>query len=168
LTACRSGEVRGALWEEVDIDMQLWIVPALRMKMNREHRIPLSTEAVLLLQALPRLEGSPLVFPATRGGQLSDMTLSATMKRIHEAEVKLGGVGFLDRVSQRPAVPHGVRSTFRDWAAETTHFPREMAEAALAHRVSSAVEAAYRRGDMMEKRRQMMAAWAGFLVGRGA
>jgi integrase len=168
LTACRSGEVRGALWEEIDINKQLWIVPALRMKMNREHRVPLSAEAVLLLQALPRLEGSPLVFPAMRGGQLSDMTLSAAMKRIHEAEVKLGGVGFLDRVSKRPAVPHGVRSTFRDWAAETTHFPGEMAEAALAHRVGSSVEAAYRRGDMMEKRRQMMAAWAGFLVGRVA
>ena len=168
LTACRSGEVRGALWEEIDMDRQLWIVPALRMKMNREHRVPLSAEAVLLLRALPCVEGNPLVFPAARGGQLSDMTLSAAMKRIHEAELKLGGVGFLDRVSKRPAVPHGVRSTFRDWAAETTHFPSEMAETALAHRVGSSVEAAYRRGDMMEKRRQMMAAWAGFLGGRVA
>jgi integrase len=165
LTACRSGEVRGALWEEIDLGKQLWIVPAARMKMEREQRVPLSDAAVVVLQALPRFDGVSLVFSAPRGGQLSDMTLSSMMKRIHKTETKLGRVGFVDRVSKRPAVPHGLRSTFRDWVAEVTQFPGEMAEAALAHRVSNAVEAAYRRGDMMEKRRQIMAEWADFLFG---
>jgi len=166
LTAARSGEVRGAAWDEIDLDKALWIVPALRMKMQREHRVPLTAEAVALLKALPKLDGNPQVFPGVRGGQLSDMTLSMLMKRQHTAAVAAGGKGYLDRVSKRPAVPHGLRSTFRDWVAERTTFPGEMAEVALAHRISSAVEAAYRRGDMIEKRRRMMADWADFLSGR--
>lgn len=166
LTAARSQEVRGARWDEIDLGAALWIVPAARMKMDREHRVPLTPEAIALLNALPRDDENPLVFPAPRGGPMSDMTLSAAMKRLHEADVKDGGSGFLDRVSKRPAVPHGLRSTFRDWAAERTNFPGEMAETALAHRVSNAVEAAYRRGDMIEKRRVMMAKWADHLCGR--
>ena len=163
LTATRSQEIRGAAWDEIDLDKALWIIPAARMKMDREHRIPLSGAAVALLQALPRLEGNPLVFPAARGGQLSDMTLSAAMKRLHEADIAAGGAGFVDRVSKRPAVPHGLRSTFRDWVAERTTYPGDMAEVALAHRISNAVEASYRRGDMIEKRRKMMSDWAGYL-----
>jgi integrase len=165
LTAARSGEVRGAVWAEIDLDRALWTIPADRMKMSREHRVPLSPAAVALLQAMPRLEGTEMVFPSTKGGQLSDMTLSATMRRMHEAEIEAQRPGFIDRVNKRPAVPHGLRSTFRDWVAERTHFPGEMAEVALAHKISSAVEAAYRRGDMIEKRRGMMADWAGFLAG---
>lgn len=165
LTATRSQEVRGALWEEIDLDKGLWIVPAARMKMGKEHRIPLSPRAVAMLRALPRIEGNPLVFPAARGGQLSDMTLSATMKRMHEAEVDEGGAGFLDRTSKRPAVPHGLRSTFRDWVAERTQYPGDLAEVALAHKINNAVEASYRRGDMIEKRRRMMADWADYLGG---
>lgn len=165
LTATRSQEVRGALWEEIDLDKGLWIVPAARMKMGKEHRVPLSPRAVAMLRALPRIEGNPLVFPAARGGQLSDMTLSATMKRMHEAEVAEGGAGFLDRTSKRPAVPHGLRSTFRDWVAERTQYPGDMAEVALAHKISNSVEASYRRGDMIEKRRRMMADWADYLGG---
>ena len=163
LTATRSQEVRGAAWDEFDLDKGLWVIPAQRMKMDREHRIPLTTEAVALLKALPRLDSNPLVFPSARGGQVSDMTLSATMKRMHETEVAADRAGFVDRVSKRPAVPHGLRSTFRDWAAERTQYPGDMAEVALAHRISNAVEASYRRGDMIEKRRAMMATWAGFL-----
>jgi integrase len=166
LTATRSQEVRGAGWDEIDLDKALWIVPGARMKMDREHRIPLSAEAVAMLNALPRLEGNPLVFPAARGGQLSDMTLSATMKRMHATDVAAGGVGFVDRTSKRPAVPHGLRSTFRDWVAERTTYPGDMAEVALAHRISNAVEASYRRGDMIEKRRKMMGDWAGYLAGK--
>lgn len=166
LTAARSGEVRGATWAEIDLERGLWIVPAQRMKMKREHRVPLSKAAIDLLEALPKLDGNPLVFPAAKGGMLSDMTLSATMRRMHEAAEGAGG--YLDPRSKRPAVPHGLRSTFRDWAAERTNFPSEMAEVALAHRISNAVEAAYRRGDMVEKRRAMMAAWAGFLNGAEA
>lgn len=168
LTATRSGEVRGARWDEIDLDAALWIVPAVRMKMGREHRVPLSPDAVALLKALPRMAGTPYVFPAIRGGQLSDATLSATMKRIHAADLDAGGAGFVDRVSKRPAVPHGLRSTFRDWVADRTDFSGDMAEIALAHKVGSAVEAAYRRGHMVEKRRAMMAAWADFVTGREA
>lgn len=165
LTATRSGEVRGAVWAEIDLGRALWTIPADRMKMSREHRVPLSPAAVALLQAMPRLEGTDMVFPSTKGGQLSDMTLSATMRRMHEAEIDAQRPGFIDRANKRPAVPHGLRSTFRDWVAERTHFPGEMAEVALAHKISSAVEAAYRRGDMIEKRRRMMADWADFLAG---
>lgn len=165
LTAARSGEVRGAVWAEFDLDAALWVIPAQRMKMGREHRVPLSAAAVALLEALPRLDGCDMVFPSSKGGPLSDMTLSATMRRIHEAEIEAERPGFLDRVSKRPAVPHGLRSTFRDWVAERTTFPGDMAEVALAHRISNAVEAAYRRGDMIEKRRAMMDAWTAFLSG---
>ena len=97
---------------------------------------------------------------------MSDMTLSAAMRRMHAADLTEGHAGFVDRVSKRPAVPHGLRSTFRDWAAERTHFPGDMAEVALAHKVGNAVEAAYRRGDMVEKRRALMTAWADFLIGK--
>jgi integrase len=164
LTAARSQEVRGAEWAEIDLDNALWIIPAARMKMGREHRVPLTADAVALLKALPRMQGNPLVFPAARGGQLSDMTVSAVMRRMNESDIAEGGPGFLDRVSKRPAVPHGLRSTFRDWVAERTNFPGEMAEVALAHKISNAVEAAYRRGDMIEKRRRMMGEWDQFLV----
>lgn len=166
LTASRSGEVRGAVWDEIDLDRALWVIPAARMKMKREHRVALCPDAVALLKALPRFEGNPLVFPAARGGELSDMTLSATMRRIADTDTKEGGNGYLDRISKRPAVPHGLRSTFRDWVSERTTFPGEMAEVALAHKISNAVEAAYRRGDMIEKRRAMMTAWSDFLAGR--
>jgi len=164
LTAARSGEVRGATWDEVDLDRGLWTIPAARMKMKREHRVPLPPVAVALLKALPKLKDNPLVFPAAKGGMMSDMTLSATMRRMHET-AEAEGAGFIDPRNKHPAVPHGLRSTFRDWVAERTTYPGEMAEVALAHRISNAVEAAYRRGDMVEKRRAMMAAWAGFLVG---
>ncbi|WP_406736544.1 tyrosine-type recombinase/integrase [Thioclava sp. GXIMD4215] len=167
LTACRSQEVRGARWEEIDLEAALWVIPASRMKMDREHRVPLTRDAVALLEALPRFPDVDLVFPAPRGGELSDMALSASMRRIHKAEVEAGRDGYLDRVSKRPAVPHGLRSTFRDWVAEYTHFPGDMAEVALAHRVGNAVEAAYRRGDMVEKRRAMMTAWQDFVSGKG-
>ncbi len=168
LTALRSQEIRGALWEEIDLDKALWIIPAARMKMEREHRVPLSKEALALLQALPRFDDNPLVFPAARGGQLSDMTLSAAMKRMHEADIADGGAGFVDRESKRRAVPHGLRSTFRDWVAENTNYPGDMAEVAIAHKISNAVEASYRRGDMVEKRRKMMGDWAGYLAGVGS
>lgn len=161
LTASRSGEVRGATWDEIDLENMLWTIPAKRMKMDREHRVPLPTYAAELLR---RESTSPYLFPAVRGGMLSDATLSATMKRIHKDDEH----GFIDRVSKAPAVPHGMRSTFRDWAAELTHFPSDMVEMALAHKVGSAVEAAYRRGDMLEKRRDLMNAWASHLLGKKA
>ncbi len=146
LCAARSGEVRGACWAEIDLEAQVWTVPATRMKAGREHRVPLSKQMISLLKGLPRLEDNDLLFPALRGAQLSDMSLTAVMRRM---EVN--------------AVPHGFRSTFRDWAGELTNFPRDLAEQALAHTLESKVEAAYRRGDALEKRRQMMQEWADFI-----
>jgi len=143
LTAARSGEVREMRWGEIESD--LWVIPAARMKARREHRVPLSAATRTLLESLPRFEGVDLVFPGSRGNALSDMTLTAVMRRMGRTEV-----------------PHGFRSTFRDWAAERTSYPSDMAEMALAHTISSAVEASYRRGDMVEKRRRMMEDWASF------
>lgn len=148
LTAARSGEVRGATWQEIDMDAAVWTVPAERMKAGKEHRVPLSPQALALLAGLPRVHGIELVFPAPRGGLLSDTALTALMRRME-----------LD------AVPHGMRSTFRDWAAERTNYPREVAEMALAHTIGNAVEAAYRRGDLFTKRAEMMAEWAIFCAG---
>ena len=162
MTAARSGEIRGAKWSEIDLDARLWTIPADRMKACKEHRVPLTDAAVSLLFELDQFAGSEFVFPAARGGMLSDAALSACMKRIHAANPS----GYCDSRSGRPGVPHGLRSTFRDWAAERTEYPREMAEIALAHSVGSDVERAYRRGDMVEKRRGMMEAWGEFLRGR--
>ncbi|PWK55528.1 tyrosine-type recombinase/integrase [Silicimonas algicola] len=147
-------------WAEYDTAEKVWTISGKRMKAGADHRVPLSPAAVALLNDMERFEGTDLVFPAPRGGQLSDMALSATMRRINEAREG----GYLDARSQRPAVPHGLRSTFRDWAAERG-YPRDMAEIALAHTVGSEVERAYRRTDMLERRRAMMDAWAGFLSG---
>lgn len=170
LTACRSGEARGTTWGEFDLAAAVWTIPGTRMKAGREHRVPLTPEALALIKAAPRRADSDLVFAAPRGGPLSDMALTSVMRKLHAADQEraqaLGGAdpgGFLDRSSGRPAVPHGLRSTFRDWAAELTDYPRDMAEIALAHTVGSDVERSYRRGDMIEKRRQMMAAWGRFL-----
>jgi integrase len=145
LTAARSGEVRGMTWAELDLNAKIWVIPAERMKAEKEHRVPLIESTIRMLNALSQVEGTALVFPAPRGGPLSDMALTAVLRRM-----------------KVDAVPHGFRSTFRDWAAERTNFPRDMAEMALAHTVGDKVEAAYRRGDMMEKRRKMMQAWAAF------
>lgn len=164
MCASRSGEIRGAVWSEIDLQAGLWTIPAKRMKATNEHRVPLTAEAVALLKALPIFEGSDFVFPAARGGMLSDAALSACMKRIHEG----GEDRYLDTRTGRPAVPHGLRSTFRDWTAERTEYPRDMAEISLAHVVGSDVERAYRRGDMLDKRRAMMAAWQRFLRGEAS
>lgn len=159
LTAARSGEVRGATWSEIDLEAKQWVVPKERMKAKREHRVPLTDDVVSLLRAMPRIEGSDYVFPAARGGMLSDMALSSVMRRMQGSATTSGGAGWLDPRSGRPAVPHGLRSTFRDWAAEKG-YERDMAEIALAHTVGSEVERAYRRSDVIERRRAMMAAWA--------
>lgn len=164
-TASRSGEIRGALWDEIDLDNGIWTIPADRMKAGREHRVPLSSQAVELLTNQPRFLDCSYVFPSPKNGVMSDMTISAVMRRIQGTEEKEGRPGFLDLRSRRPAVPHGLRSSFRDWAAEKTNYPREMAEMALAHTVGSDVERAYRRSDMVDKRREMMEEWAVFLEG---
>jgi integrase len=164
LTAVRSGNVRGAVWDEIDLEKAVWTIPASRMKMKRDHTVPLPEAAVALLRSLPRFEGNPLVFPAQRGGQMSDMTLSATMKRMHESDVKAGGPGYLDLESGKPAVPHGLRACFRMWAGEAG-LSREHAEIALAHKFGDATEQAYQRSIYTEQRRPMMEAWGKFLSG---
>ena len=145
LTAARSGEVRGALWDEFDLDIQTWTIPPNRMKASREHRVPLSDMALAVLSdAEFKYGGSGLVFPSPTGRPLSDSTMS---KLLRELGVK--------------AVPHGFRSSFRDWCAETGR-PREIAEAALAHTVKG-VEGAYFRSDLFEQRRELMQAWSVYL-----
>ena len=148
LTACRSGEVRGARWEEIDIACAAWTVPAERMKGGRTHRVPLSEQAIAVLEEARGLDnGSGLVFPAPRSGlDLSDMAFAQLLRRLE-----------LD------FVPHGLRSSFRDWAAEQTNAPHAVMEAALAHSVKNSTEAAYFRSDLFELRRGLMAEWGRFL-----
>lgn len=162
LTASRSGEVRGMKWDELDLTKRLWIIPPDRMKAGREHRVTLSDAAIELLENVPRLANCDLVFFSPTGRELSDMSLSAVMRRMDEAAQKGDTLRFLDAQSGRPAVPHGLRSTFRDWAAENGH-DHVLAELALAHHVGSTVERAYRRSDLVERRRELMADWAKFL-----
>jgi len=147
LTAARSGEVLGARWAEMDMVAKVWTVPAARMKAGREHRIPLSDRALAILQRLGEAKTGEFVFP----GQRSDKPLSGMSMEMLLRRMKAGGV-----------TVHGFRSAFRDWCGEATHFPREIAEAALAHTIGDKAEQAYRRGDALEKRRALMEAWAGF------
>ena len=147
LTAGRSGEVRGARWEEIDFEAATWTVPASRMKMARPHRVPLSDRAMQVLQEARELSADhDLVFPSPTGRILSDSTISKLVRE--------NGIG---------CVPHGMRSSFRDWAAECSDAPREVCELALAHVNSDRVEAAYRRSDLFEKRRELMAQWAAYI-----
>lgn len=164
LTATRSGEVRGATWNEIDLDEEVWIIPSERMKAEREHRIPLSPAALTLLNDLPRILGTDLIFPSSKNTALSDMTLTATIRRMDEVSIREGGRGWKDK-SNNVVTAHGFRSTFRDWAGETTAHPREVIEHALAHQLKDKAEAAYQRGDLLLKRRMLMTDWAKYCVG---
>jgi integrase len=149
LTAARSGEVRGARWSEIDFDRAEWTIPAERMKAGQPHRVPLSEPALALLREQAKLkDGSGLVFLGQRKHvPMSDMTLTAVLRRMGRGDL----------------TAHGFRSTFRDWAAEATHHPNHVVEQALSHAIASAVEAAYRRGDLIAKRQTLMDDWAAFL-----
>ena len=149
LTATRSGEVRGAVWTEIDRDEGVWTIPAQRTKGNRGHRVPLSRRALEILEEARALGGGgPLVFPSVRGKPLGSTAMSDLLRALRIA-----------------AVPHGFRSSFRDWAAEETDHPRKVAEAALAHKVRNQIEAAYRRSDLFKRRRRLMYDWAAYLAG---
>ena len=149
LTATRSGEVRGAVWTEIDRDEGVWRIPARRTKGNREHRVPLSRSALEILKEAKVLgRGNRLVFPRVGGKPIGNTAMSELLRGLRIA-----------------AVPHGFRSSFRDWAAEETDHPREVAEAALAHKVRNPIEAAYRRTDLFERRRRLMDDWADYLAG---
>jgi integrase len=154
LTAARSGEVRHAVWDEFDLEAKLWTIPKERMKANREHVVPLCTRAVKIIErcAELRLRNGAIVFPGIRNLQpLSDMTLTKLLKEM-----------------KQPYTAHGFRSAFRDWVSEETEHPSDVAEAALAHVVANKTEAAYRRGNLLEKRRVMMDAWAAYCGKRPA
>lgn len=143
LTAARSGEARGATWCEIDLESGTWVIPSCRMKAEKEHRVALSAAAIALLNALPRIDGTDLLFPSGKNAPLSDMTLTAVLRRMGRSDI----------------TAHGFRSTFRDWAGETTAYPREVIEHALAHQLRDKAEAAYARGTLFEKRRKLMEAW---------
>ena len=151
LTAARSGEVRAAPPEEFDLKAKLWTIPAQRMKTEREHVVPLSPRAIEIVEEARKLApNSPFVFPSRRttGKPLSDMALTMLLRRL-----------------KVDATAHGFRSTFRDWVSEETDFPSEVAEMALAHAIENKVEAAYRRGKLLEKRRELMIVWEQFSQG---
>ncbi|OOY12231.1 hypothetical protein BMG00_11160 [Thioclava marina] len=178
LSALRSGSLRNAQWSHINFEKRLWVVPAEFMKDTtgtggEEHRVPLTEDMLELLSRIPRQSGSDFIFTGSRG-PISDGTIRKVMVTLHEKRIKRTqeqsehAFGYIDSRSKKIAVPHGLRSTFRDWVAERTGFPREMAEIALAHTVGSEVERAYRRSDMVEKRRNMMKAWGDFLNGRQA
>lgn len=147
LNAARTGEVIGARWSEVDLGAKLWTIPADRMKARKEHRVPLSGRALEILKALPR--EADFVFPGGRkGSAISNMAMAQVLKRMNRLNITV----------------HGFRSTFRDWAAERTNYPNHVVEMALAHVIGDKVEAAYRRGDLFEKRRKLMEAWTAYCM----
>jgi integrase len=162
LTAARSGEARGATWSEFDLGAAVWEVPASRMKARRPHRVPLSKPALELLQSLPRIEGEPYVFPAPRGGCLSDMSLCVLLRRMQGDPPQ-----WVDKAGV-PIVTHGFRACFRTWAEEMTSYSRAITEAALAHTNADRVEAAYQRSDLFERRRALMEDWGAYCTRREA
>ncbi|MCH7391197.1 tyrosine-type recombinase/integrase [Acinetobacter dispersus] len=167
LTACRSGEVFGARWHEIDFKNKVWIIPKERMKASKEHRVPLSEAALRLLEQLYQ-ETCPqpddFIFPAPRSGMLSDMSLTTLIKRMHEQKLKENGLGYIDPKQNRVITTHGFRSTFRDWSADKTDYPREVCEHVLAHKLPDEVEAAYLRGAYLEKRKALMEDWAIYIM----
>ena len=149
LAAARTSEVIYAKWAEIDFKKKLWIVPAARMKSRREHRVPLSSAAIAVLKQMEEGKGEYVFAGRSPYAPLSNMALLMTLGRMNRADI----------------TAHGFRSTFRDWAAECTNFPSEVVEMALAHVIEGKTEAAYRRGDLLDKRRQLMEAWAEYCAG---
>ncbi|MCL2876349.1 MAG: integrase arm-type DNA-binding domain-containing protein [Betaproteobacteria bacterium] len=165
LSAVRMNEVLGATWDEFDMQSKVWTIPAERMKGGRPHRVPLSEATFNLLQALPRIVGTDYVFPSPGNGKFSDIVFYNVIRRMHQAAIDEGQKGFLDPKQNKIITTHGFRSTFRDWAAEQTHYPRQVCEHALAHKLPDAVEAAYLRTDYLDKRASLMQKWATFCEG---
>ena len=162
LTAARSQEIRGARRSEINVHLRRWTIPAERMKMEKDHVVPLSDAAIALYESLPPGQNGDFLFPAPEGGELCDAAFGALIDDMHEAQIKRAGIGYLDPVQNRVSTQHGFRSTFRDWAAEVALFPREVIEHALAHKLKDEAEAAYQRGDLLLKRAVVMERWAQF------
>lgn len=166
LTACRSGEIFGAKWQEIDFKNKVWIIPKERMKAEKEHHVPLSKEAISLLESIQNHTLiQDFIFPAPRSGEmLSDMSLTTLIKRLHEQKLKENGLGYIDPKQNRVITTHGFRSTFRDWSADKTDYRREVCEHVLAHKLPDKVEASYLRGGYLEKRKGLMADWATYIM----
>jgi integrase len=163
LTAGRTSEVLGARPSEIDAKGKVWVVPAKRMKADRDHRAYLSASALGVLERMPGQRGG-YIFPGLKDGKpLSSMAMLNLIGRMNGERKRAGLPYYVDpKQGDAEITPHGFRSTFRDWAAERTNFPREVAEAALAHTIDDKTEAAYRRGDLFDKRRRLMDAWGEF------
>lgn len=155
LTATRTGEVRQATWSEINMESKVWTIPADRMKSGREHRVPLSEAAMGVLATVPRVPKSAFVFPSVQSGKAISISAMLMLMR---------GMGYGNGGENGPYVPHGFRSSFRDWAGEVSSFPRDVVEMALAHVIENKVEAAYRRGDLFDKRRKLMEAWSSYVM----
>jgi integrase len=165
LTACRSGEIFGATWNEIDLESKVWTIPKERMKAGKEHQVPLSDAALSVLDSLKVYKGlSQYIFNAPRGGMLSDMAITALIRRMHTDQIAKNGVGYIDPKQHRIITTHGFRSTFRDWSADKTDYPREVCEHVLAHKLPDDVEAAYLRGAYLEKRKGLMEDWAKYCL----
>lgn len=162
LTAARSGEVRGMAWAELDLQAGTWTVPGERIKAGKAHTVPLSPAALELIKTQPHMAGSEYVFAATRGGKVSDMSLAAVIKRVHNADMKAGGSGYVDEKSARVATVHGMRSSFKDWSRSNTSYADEVSELALAHVNSDATRAAYARDGLLPQRARLLRQWAEF------
>lgn len=163
LTALRTSEILGAHWSEFDLIAGVWTVPAERMKAKKEHRVPLSTAVLELLNAIPRASSGLLFEGQKEGRPVSNMAMLMKIRRMDTAKHSKDGIGWRDDKDQT-ITAHGFRSTFRDWAAENTAFANIVVEQALAHSIGSAVEKAYRRGDLLERRRELMQAWADYVT----
>jgi integrase len=151
LTAARTGEVIGARLDEIDLEKRVWIIPPQRMKAGREHRVPLSARAIEIVEAMQALGRGPYLFPGPKPlAPMSSMAMAMLLRRM-----------------KWDVTVHGFRSTFRDWSSETTGFSHEVCEMALAHTIANKAEAAYRRGDLFDKRRKLMEAWAGYCASAG-
>ena len=163
LTACRSGEIFGATWNEIDFNSKVWTIPKERMKAGKEHQVPLSNAALSVLESIKMNKGlSQYIFVAPRGGMLSDMAITALIRRMHVEQLETDGTGYIDPKQSRIITTHGFRSTFRDWSADKTDYPREVCEHVLAHKLPDDVEAAYLRGAYLEKRKGLMEDWASY------
>ncbi len=159
LTGARSGEALGARWEEFDLDARIWTVPGIRMKGKREHRVALSSRALEIVTTLAEAKTGNFLFAGSKVGRpLSEMALEMVLRRMNPILTD-GSYRWIDPQLRRPVTVHGFRSSFRDWAGNETSFPREIAEQALAHVIGNKVEQAYRRGDALERRRELMQAW---------
>ncbi len=170
LTAVRVDNVLTMTWNDVDLKTRRWTIPAAKMKGKakdrRAHTVPLSDAAIALLEGLERRDCVVLVFPSPRDGELTNAAVGKVMRAVHEKAAERDGIGYVDRLSGLPAVPHGLRASFKTWSKDVAEFDDNLSEVALAHKVGTATQQAYDRAEMIDKRRVMMAQWAAWCEGQ--